>query len=284
MTYILHLIITAAMLIPLTLGYNFVFGRGKILHFGLTGLSVVTAYALYLTQRETNSFVIGITVAVLVACFFSLFFAWLALRLDADAFGILTLACHLGAIAVILNWSSLTRGALGIAQIPRMVGMQSMESFAIVTVIVAVLWILFMMCVDRSSLGRALVALAENRVHAEALGISRGYAYVQAFLILGIGTVLSNIFFPQYISLLHPNDYGFHALVFYLMCSIAGKPGSVFGVTSALVLLTILKEGLRFLPLSPGFVGPLRLVLFGVILLIAVYIRRNEIFPKPRTV
>jgi branched-chain amino acid transport system permease protein len=284
MTYILHLIITSAMFIPVTLGYNFVFGRGKILHFGPTGLSVIVAYALYLTQKEANSFLMGIAVAIFVACIFSLFFAWLALRLDADAFGILTLACHLGAIAVILNWTSLTRGALGIAQIPRMTGMQSMESFAIVTVIVAILWILFMMRVDRSSLGRALVALAENRVHAESLGLSRGYVYVQAFLILGIGTVLSTIFFPQYISLLHPNDYGFHALVFYIMCIVAGKPGSVLGVTLSLVLLTILKEGLRFLPLSPGFVGPLRLVLFGMILLIAVYIRRNEIFPKRRTV
>lgn len=284
MTYLLHIIISCTMFVPITLGYNFVFGRGKILHFGVTGLSVVVAYSLFLTQRHTNSFTFGIAVAVLTAILLSLFFAWLALRLDADAFGILTIACHLGAIAIILNWTSLTRGALGLAQIPRMTGIQSPESFAIMTTMTAVVWIVLMLLVDRSFLGRSLTALSENRLHAESLGISRSKTYMQAFGVLAIGTVLSNIFFPQYISLLHPNDYGFHALVFYLMCSIAGKPGSVFGVTSALVFLTILKEGLRFLPLSPGLVGPLRLILFGVILLVAVYIRRNEIFPKRRAV
>ena len=284
MTYTLHLIITIAMFIPVTLGYNLVFGRGKILHFGPLAVSIVSAYGIFLVQRNTGSYFGGIAMGALIALLMSLLFAWLALRLDADALGILTIACHLAAVAVILNWTSLTRGALGIAQIPRMPGLGSMEAFAGITVLVAAAWIFFMRKVDCSSLGRALTALAENRFHAESLGISRRAVYLQAFLIAGVGSLTSNIFFPQYIGLLHPNDYGFHPLIFVLMCIVAGKPGSVLGVTTGVVLLTLLKEGLRFFPLSAGLVGPLRLVLFGVILIVAVYIRRKELFPKPRTV
>lgn len=272
------------MLVPVTLGYNLVFGRGKILHFGSLAVSLVAAYAIFLVQRETGNYLAGIVAGTVAVLLLSIFFAWLALRLDSDALGILTIACHLAAIAVILNWVTLTRGALGIAQIPRMSGLQSMQSFAFVTVLIAVLWALLMWRIDRSSLGRSLTALAENRFHAESLGISRRWVYLQAFLIAGIGSLFSNMFFPQYIGLLHPNDYGFPALVFLVMCIVAGKPGSVPGVVLSVVLLTLLKEGLRFVPLSPGLVGPLRLVFFGIILIGAVYIRRKEIFPQPRTV
>jgi len=284
MTYTLHIIITIAMAIPSILGYNFVFGRGKILHFGPVAVSIIISYGIFLTERATESYSLGIIVGILLALIVSVFFAWLALRLDSDALGILTIACHIGAIAIVLNWTSLTRGALGIAQIQRMPGLESMPAFALGTLLFAVLWIFFLWHLDHSKIGRSLTALAENRFHAESLGISRSWTYFLAFLIAGIGSFLSNIFFPQYIGLLHPNDYGFPSLVFIIMCVIAGKPGSVFGVTIAVILLTILKEGLRFLPLSAELVGPLRLVFFGLILLIAVYVRRNDLFPKPRTI
>jgi ABC-type branched-subunit amino acid transport system permease subunit len=284
MTYTLHIIITIAMSIPVTLGYNLVFGRGKILHFGPLAVSVVAAYGVFLTQRGTGSFALGILVGFAATVLVSSLFAWLALRLDSDALGILTIACHLAAVSVVLNWVSFTRGALGLAQIPRMPGLQTMPAFALATVAVAALWTFLMWKIDRSPLGRSLGALAESRVHAESLGISRASVYLQTFLVAGIGSLLSNIFFPQYISLLHPNDYGFPSLIFIVMCVVAGKPGSVPGVTLAVALLTMLKEGLRFLPMSAGLVGPLRLILFGVILVVAVYVRRKDLFPQPRTI
>lgn len=284
MTYILHIIITMAYSIPNTLGYNLVFGRGKILHFGPIAVSLVSAYGIFLVQRYTGSYVIGIAMGAVASAALSLFFSWLALRLDSDALGILTIACHLAVIAVILNWTTLTRGALGISQIPRMPGLLTMESFAAVSVLVAVAWTFLLFRIDRSSLGRSLKALGENRVHAESIGISRKTVYMKAFLIAGAGSLISSIFFPQYIGLLHPNDYGFSSLIFFLMCIIAGKPGNVLGVTLAVVLLTILKEGIRFVPMSSGLVGPLRLILFGIILIVAVYIRRKEIFPMQRSV
>ena len=68
------------------------------------------------------------------------------------------------------------------------------------------------------------------------------------------------------------------------MAVVAGKPGSVLGVTFSTVLLVLLKEGLRFLPLPTAVLGPVRLLLFGIILLVAVYVRRDTLFPQQRTV
>ncbi len=141
-----------------------------------------------------------------------------------------------------------------------------------------------MLRVDRSSLGRGLAALAEHRSYAESLGIDRRKVYASAFLIAGLGSLITNALYPQYIGILHPNDYEFVFLIFFIMCIVAGRPGSVLGVTLATVLLETLKEGLRFVPLPYGLLGPLRLVLFGVILIIAVWVRRKELFPMQRTV
>ena len=151
-------------------------------------------------------------------------------------------------------------------------------------VIVAILWMIFMIFVDKSSLGRQLTALSENEWHAKSLGINRAYVQTVAFMIAGVGTSIVIFFWMQYIGLLHPNDSMFPVLIMYVMITVAGKPGSVLGVSLAIVLLVFLKEGLRLVPLPPDILGPMRLVLFGLILFIAVWIRRDTLFPHERKV
>ncbi|PIR52818.1 hypothetical protein COU76_04710 [Candidatus Peregrinibacteria bacterium CG10_big_fil_rev_8_21_14_0_10_49_10] len=68
------------------------------------------------------------------------------------------------------------------------------------------------------------------------------------------------------------------------MVIVAGKPGSVPGVTLASILLISLKEALRFVPLSPAVLGPVRLILFGLILFGAVWWRRDTLFPQEREI
>ena len=78
--------------------------------------------------------------------------------------------------------------------------------------------------------------------------------------------------------------FGYSALVFVVMIVVAGKPGSVIGVTISTFLLIVLQEALRFVPLASSVLGPMRLILFGLILFIAVYIRRDTLFPKEREI
>lgn len=284
MNYFFHILAMIGIVLPNILGYNLIFGRGKILHFGPIAVSLMSAYAIFLTQRATGSYLLAIPAGLAASLLLSAFFAWLALRLESDALGILTIAMHLAVLAVVLNWVSLTRGALGIPQIPRMTGLETQTAFTLTAITIGILWAFLMHRIHRSGLGRQLSALAENRAHAEALGISRAHTILSAFLISGIGAFFSAFLYPQYVSLLHPNDYQFKDLIFFVMCVVAGGPGSVRGVAIATVLLTCLQEGIRFLPLPYSLIGPVRLIVFGCILIVAVYVRRKEIFPMQRTV
>ena len=284
MNFLFHLITIIAIALPAQLGYTFVFGRGKILHFGPIGVSVVAAYGTFLTLDFTGSFILGLCMGVLMALIFSLLFAWLSFRLDADGLGIMSIAVHLTLFTVVINWTTLTRGALGVPRIPRVPFAESSLSFATLTAAVAIAWILFFLRLDRTRLARQVSALAEGEWYAKAMGISRVRAHLIAFLILALTLASDNFFYAQYYHLLHPSDYYFPAFVTLLMITVAGKPGSTWGAVAATVLLTSLKEGLRFLPLSASILGPMRLLLFGAILLAAVWYRRDSLFPKKRTI
>lgn len=284
MSFLLHLIAVTAMNIPSILGFNLVFGKGKIFHFGPIGVSLVSAYAIFLTLGFTGSYPLAIGAGLMGALLAGLLMSWLALRLDPDGLAIMTIAVHLAALAVVLNWSSLTRGALGIPRIPRIAAIDSLPAFAGTATTVAVLWIAFLWMLDHSPFGRQLAALAEHAWYAASLGINRTRIHTAAFLLSAIGAVLTNLLYPQYLHLLHPNDYTFPFLIFFVMVIVTGGPGSVLGVVLSTILLTSLKETLRFLPLPLGVLGPLRLLLFGMILLIAVWLRRDALFPKQRTI
>lgn len=284
MPYLLHLITISAILIPICVGYNFVFGRGKILFFGQEAISLPMVYCTFIIVSSGGGYLLGALAGLAFAVLASIFFAWLALRLDDDAIGIMSIAMHLVLYAIVLNWTSLTRGSFGIPFIPKLSFLANPTAFLMVSVAVAALFVAFVHRLDRSSLGRSLGALAENRWHAQALGISRARSYLCAFLIAGTGSFLSSFLYPQYVGLLHPSDYTVTWMVFFLMVSIVGGSGSVLGCTLATILLTFLKEGLRFFPLPLGVLGPIRLLLFGMILILAVYVRRKELFPVARRV
>ncbi len=284
MDFLLHIVVLIGIWLPSVLAYNLLFGKGKILHFGPVGTSLVVAYAIVITLKSTESFLLAGIVGLLFAVILSALFAWLSLRLDPDGLGVMSIAVHLALLAVILNWNSLTRGALGIPHVPRPPFLDSVLDFAIASAILCTFSVAVIWWIDRSRLGRQLEALAEHEWHAKSLGINRTVVHFAAFLICGVSSVVTNLLFLPYVTLLHPNDYQFPAFVFWIMLVVAGKPGSVFGVAISTIALITLKEAIRFIPLAPSVLGPVRLLLFGVILFVAVWYRRDCLFPKQRIV
>ncbi len=284
MDFLYHLISVTAMSVPAVLGYTFVFGRGRILHFGPIGVSLVSAYGTFLTLNATGSFALALGMGIVMAMVSSALFAWLSFRLDPDGLGILSIAVHLTFLTIVLNWSSLTRGALGLPGIPRLPFLQTPEAFALCTGAVCLGWIIFFLWLDRTPLARKMTALSEQEWFAKSMGIDRVVTHLLAFGILGLTIASDNFFFPQYFHLLYPSDYQFPVFITFIMMVVAGKPGSTRGAIVACVLLTLLKEGLRFAPLPTEILGPMRLLMFGVILLVAVWIQRDTLFPKKRTI
>ncbi|MBI3336894.1 branched-chain amino acid ABC transporter permease [Candidatus Peregrinibacteria bacterium] len=285
MSFLLHLITVTCILLPTIVGYNLVFGKGKIFHFGQIGLQILAAYPLWISIVLFDQYpIMGLLLGLISAFVAAWLLAWLSFRLDPDGLGVMSIAVHLSALNVVLNWQSVTRGALGVPGIPRWSFLADNVSFAIFVIVAVSVWCVFVWLLDRSAFGRKLQALSEHDWYAEALGISRKNVHIVAFLVAAGGALLTGVLLPQYLYLLSPTDFAFPAMIFVVMCVVAGKPGSMGGAILATALLMMLKEGLRLLPLSPGVVGPVRLLLFGLILLGAVWYRRDALFPPQREI
>ena len=283
--FLLHLITVIAMSVPTVLAYNLVFGKGKILHFGQLAFSIVGGYALWVTVgRYGYGIFPAFLFALVVISVTSLLFAWLSLRLPADAFGVLSIAVHLMVLAIVLNWQSVTRGALGVPNLPRPFFATTPAAFAIMSIAIAIAWTLLIWKIDSGRFGRSVAALSEHSWYAMSLGIERGWVHTVLFLLAGIGALLVNFMYHSYLHLLSPSDFSFSAMIFYVMVVVAGAPGSLWGSLISLTLLTFLREGIRFLPIPNSLTGPMELMLFGVILFVAVWYRRDSLFPKQRTV
>jgi len=284
MPFFLYLVAVIAMNIPQALGYGVVLGKQKVLHFGPVGVGLLAAYGTYAPMLYGVPYEYALLIGLGLTALGAISLSFLSLRLPEDAFGVLSLASHLVILAIVLNWSGVTRGALGIPRIPRLPFFESPESFAITSSIIAVIWIVAILFLERSRFGRAIQALAELPLQATALGLNRARITLVTFLIGAFGAFCGSLQFVQYIRLLYPNDYGFPAFIFLATIVIAGKPTSVLGVSFSTVLLVLLREAIRFLPLSAAVVGPIRLIVFGLILFVAVTWRRKALFPPQRTV
>ncbi len=282
--FLLHLLAIAAMTLMHAAGYNVVFGRAKILHFGPITSSLIAAYSIYLTLLKTGSWWLAGAAGLVSVLLLALLFAWLHTRLPADAFGVFSIAMHAATLTIVLNWNELTRGALGLSGIPRLPSLHTPAMFAAVTLLISAIWLSILWTIDRGAFGRKLRALAEHPWSAAALGMSPFRLHLQAFVLAGIGAFLSSLFFQQYLYLVHPSDFAFLYVPFYVMLIITGTPGSVVGVTLSTVGLILLRETIRFLPISATLVGPVRLILFGLILFLAVWWRRNSLFPVKRSI
>src|SRR3990167_1166008 len=203
MTFLLHVIAITAMSAPHILGYNLILGKGKILHFGPLGTSIIASYVTFLVTMTFSNYFLGLLAGLVAVVAVSSLFAWVSFRMEPDGFGVMSIAMHLSFMAVVLNWSSVTRGALGIPRIPRFPFLNTTADFAIATLIVAVVWVVLLLLLERSSFGRKLTALSEQEWQANALGISRYAVHWFAFLIAGIGALIMNVLYHQYIFLLY---------------------------------------------------------------------------------
>ena len=233
---------------------------------------------------RSDNFLLAIFAGIGMSIVVSLLFSWLSLRLEPDGMGVMSIAVHLAMIAIILNWPSVTRGALGIPKIPRLPFMESMEMFALVTTVCCTLFVFVFYLIDRSSYGLQMEALAENEWFAKSIGINRAYVHSIAFVILGLAHVFGGFIAYTYLHFLNTSEFGFPSLIFLVMAVVAGRPGSFRGVAIAASLLLLLKEAIRFVPLEPDILGPMRLILFGLILFVAVWWRRDTLFPQERKI
>ena len=168
----------------------------------------------------------------------------------------------------LLNWESLTGGALGLNAIPQLT-----QWWHVLIAVVLVLLVLWRM--RRSKVGRAFEAIKEDDTAAGLMGIAVANTRMLAFVLGAAIAGLAGGLDAHLTFFIGPQEFGFDRAVDILTMAILGGIGGLPGPLLGAAILTLLPEVLRSL-------RDFRLVVNGLILVVIVLFLPKGIWDPQR--
>ncbi|MFG1479134.1 ABC transporter permease [Xanthobacter sp. V4C-4] len=253
---------------------SLVSGTLGLLSIGHSALFGVGAYAVALLARFQGwpaeaalAAAIVLTAAVAVAAALPL------LRLSGHTVALGTLAIGQIGHLVFLNWVSLTRGPLGIPNVPAPVlaafGDLKLASLGQKYWLVLTAVALGLLVAERfvgSSIGRVWRAIREDRLAAHAAGIPVRRYILLAFAVSGALAGLAGGLLAYVQTVVSPESFTVELSIVVVTMAVLGGLGNITGAALAGFLLTLAPELLRAL-------ADWRMIAFGLVLLAMLRLR-----------
>jgi branched-chain amino acid transport system permease protein len=180
-----------------------------------------------------------------------------SMRLRGDYLAIVTLGFGEIIRVAILNIDAVG-GARGFAGIPQRTDLAWAAAVAALTFVV-------IRNLVRSYHGRALLAIREDEIAAEALGVPTTRYKVSAFVVAAFFAGVSGGLFSHY-TYLHTNSFTFMKSIEVIVMVVLGGMGSLVGSVLGAFLLTALPEMLRFASAE-------RLIIYSLLLIVLMISR-----------
>jgi branched-chain amino acid transport system permease protein len=188
-----------------------------------------------------------------------------SLRLRGDYLAIVTLGFGEIIRVVILNIDKIG-GARGLSGIPRWTNFFWVYATVVVTIVIS--WRLV-----QSSVGRAFLAVREDQIAAEAMGVNTTKYKVKAFVIGSFLAGAAGALFAHFMMYLNPRMFEFLTSFQIVVMVVLGGLGSISGSVVAAVILTGLLEALRDVKnYIPGGKDP-RMIMYALMLIILMLTR-----------
>jgi branched-chain amino acid transport system permease protein len=281
--YQTNIMITALQFVILALGLNIVIGLGGMLHLGYAAFYAFGAYTYGLLNYYYGvGFWIALPLGGLVAALFGILLGIPVLRLRGDYLGIVTLGFAEIVRIVLENWVELTNGPRGLPGIdrPGLFGIDfSLTQAANLTYYIAfalvLITIFFVNRLENSRVGRAWVAMREDDIASEAMGIDLTRAKLTAFSLAAFWAGLAGVLFAAKTTFVSPSSFTLMESITVLLAVVLGGMGSIPGVIIGALIVSLLPEALREF-------SQYRMLLFGALLVVMMVFRPGGIVQKRR--
>ena len=256
--YILIVLINAAIASVISMGVWITFSIGRInISQGVYALIGGYVTAILLTRYDF-SFWLAMPLSGLAAAFIGAMIGFPILRLKGVYFAMLTLSMTEVGRLVAINWESVTRGALGIVNIPRPSSLhiagatvefstKDVFGFYLLSGIVMVLAMLFLWRLNSSRIGLIFRSLRQNEELASSLGINIVFYRILAYSISCFLGGTGGSFFAVFHQNIYPDSYKINDSVFYMIYCFLGGLEYILGAIVGTYLLTISFEFLHAL-------------------------------------
>ena len=297
----------------LALGLNIVVGFAGLLDLGYIAFYAVGAYTWALLASPQFDlhlpFWAILPIGAGIAALFGVLLGAPTLRLRGDYLAIVTLGFG-EIIRIFLNNLdrpiNVTNGPIGINKIdPISIGGADLTrthewlgiSFSGVHIyyylLLALLILTIVMCVrlENSRIGRAWLAIREDELAAQAMGINTRNIKLLAFALGASFGGIAGGLFASLQGFVSPESFGLLESIMVLCMVVLGGMGHVYGVLLGALLLTVLPEILRSTasPVQRALFGDvyvdpeaLRMLLFGLALILVMLVRPSGLWPAPK--
>lgn len=249
--------------IILAVSLNLVTGFTGQFSLGHAGFMAIGAYVCAIINMQMKSlpgFLIGVLAGAVFAAMVGILIGIPTLRLKGDYLAIATLGMAEIVRIILLNLS-ITKGAVGLHDIPKYVSFEWLFVFVVITVL----------CINNfihSSHGRACISIREDEVAAESMGVNITKYKIIAFAIGAFFAGVAGALYASYFSVINPGMFGFLKSIDILVIVVLGGMGSTTGSVMAAVLLAVINTTLQSLT-------EVRMIIYSV-LLVSIMIFRPQ--------
>lgn len=270
MNYILHIFILVGLFSLLASALNLLAGYTGLLSLCQASFYGLGAYVSAILLLRGWNWIEATIMSILISGLVGAAVGSVLLRYRGDYFVIATFSFQIVVTNLMLNWTELTRGPLGIVGIPRPRllnwTVSSNADFFVLVIVIAAATFTMLSLLLRSPYGRTLRAIREDEVFVQSVGKNVAYHRVSVFVISSaIGAIAGSVY-AVYVTYIDPSTFRLQESIFILSIVIIGGAGNIWGSVLGATLLVTLPEALRFVGFPPTVAANLRQVLFGVVL------------------
>jgi len=278
MTYALHLLILLEIYFVVAASLNLLIGYAGLLQVAHAAYFGVGAYAgTLLTMKVGLGFVPAVAGAAIVAGALSLLVSVPAWRFRGDAFVLMSLTVQVALFAAFYNWVDVTGGPFGLSGIPKPafagIEFDTHGSICAVYGAVVALCVGVLAILKRSPFGRALQAVRDDDLAARSLGIPARRLKMEAFAAASAVVGVAGAMYAAYATYIDPTSFGLDESILMLSMVVVGGTGNVRGPLVGAFTLIAIPEVLRLAALPDALAANIRLLAYGLLLVVLMRLR-----------
>jgi branched-chain amino acid transport system permease protein len=270
--YFIHLLILIGIYLILAISLQLSVGFTGLLNLGHIAFYAIGAYTSALLALNGFPFWFCFLSAGILAMIFGFLLSLPTNKLKGDYLALATMGFSFVVYAVLLNWTSLTRGPLGLPGIPKpkILGISFSDnfSFLILVAIIALISYLIIKRITLSPFGKVLEAIRDNELVVRVLGKNSFKMKSLALMVSSFFAGITGSLYAHYITFIDPSSFTLLQLIPVLSIVIIGGLASLEGTIIATIILVLLPEPLRFIGFPSSIVGPARQILYALLLLL----------------
>jgi branched-chain amino acid transport system permease protein len=262
-------------------GLNILTGYCGQLSIGHAGFMAVGAYtSVILTSRFDLPFPLGLLCAGIMAGLVGMLFGISSLRVKGFYLAISSLAAQFIIIWVISHWDSITGGTNGLPVSPAKIAglaLRSQSDKFYLILVVTIIAVFVAKNLSRTRTGRAFVAIRDNDLAAEVMGISPFRYKLLAFFIGCFFAGIAGSLFAHWTGYINPESFSFNNSILYVGMIIIGGLGTTIGPIFGVIFIQLLDVIVvhispamqaAFPSLSSGFVVGIAPMIFGMTIIL----------------